>query len=148
MKSITLELNIENGQTVEFILCSEKTYRMARKAQRKRAKTNSSKSGKRPRNNIRTSKKTAKLFQRPKQFLDILFKESWRSTELFLEKQRKSSIWTENKDWSKNFGVRECWKSPLVFIQLHFSTENRKKFGIFWKNNLKKTQIAEKTKTK
>ena len=40
----------------------EKTPRPVRKAQRKRAKTNSSKSGKIPKNNIRTSKSTAKLF--------------------------------------------------------------------------------------
>ena len=44
------------------LFCGEKTSRPARKAQRKRAKTNSSKSGKRPKNNIRTSNSTAKLF--------------------------------------------------------------------------------------
>ena len=44
------------------------------KLSKKRAKTNSSKSGKRVKNNIRTSKSTANLFQRQKQ--DVLFEES------------------------------------------------------------------------
>ena len=60
------------------LLCGEKTSRPAGKAQRKRAraeKTSSSKSGRRPKINIRTSKSTAKLFQRQKQSLDVLFKE-------------------------------------------------------------------------
>ena len=99
----------------ERTLMWQQTSRMARKAQRKRAKTNSSKSGKRPRNNIRTSKSTAKLFERQKQFLDELFEKSWRSKELSLEKPRKRSTWTKKQRLIRKRWCSRMLKKPLGF---------------------------------
>ena len=77
-KSWALNLDRQLKQLISVfeneLLCGEKTSRPARKAQQKRAKTNISKSGKRPKNNIRTSKSTANLFHRQQQ--DVQFEES------------------------------------------------------------------------
>ena len=72
-KSWALNLDRQFKQLISVfeneLLCGEKTSRPARKAQQRRAKTNISKSGKRPKNNIRTSKSTANLFHRRRRIL-------------------------------------------------------------------------------
>ena len=131
-KSWVLNLDRQLKQLIrvfwERTLMWRKTSRPARKAQRKRAKTNSSKSGKRPKNNIRTSKmygivsrNAAKKFNLNKK--QRLIKKRWCSRML---------------------------KKPLGFypaLVFHQKWENVLEF--FGRKNIReKTQSAEKTKTK
>ena len=76
-KEIKEKLGLTSQTTYQrFLRTNSYVAKNLQAGKKKRAKTNFTKSGKGPRSNIGTNTSIAKLFQRQKRFLDILFEKS------------------------------------------------------------------------
>ena len=126
-----------------------KILQAARKAERKRAKTNSSKSGKRPTNNIKMSKSTAKLFFNVKNISRCTIRRILKKYGIVSRKAAKKFNLNKKQRMIRGRWCSRNLKTPLGFNLPSIFHQKWESFEIFWKQNyFKKSQIGKKTKTK
>ena len=122
----------------------------ARKAQRKTAKTNSSKSGKRPENNIRTSKRLQNSFSSSKTVSKCTIRRILKKYGIVSRKAAKKFNLNKKQRLIRKRWCSRMLKKPLGFYPASiFHRKWKKALEFFERKNIREnSQSAEKTKTK